>query len=155
MKSRHRAREVALQILYRYDVNLANSGTPVPTGTALINDLQFHFNHFQVADTLRQFAAELVAGTLSKTQELDALLEKHAVNWKVSRMSLIDRNLLRMSAYELLNFPDIPPSVTIDEAVELAKQFGTAETPAFVNGILDSVKQEKAAQSTPAPAGSN
>ncbi len=105
-------------------------------------DLTKHFEHFQVPEVVRQFSAELVAGTLTQSASLDERLEKYAVNWKISRMALIDRNLLRMATYEILNFPDIPPSVTIDEAVELAKQFGTADTSAFVNGILDNLRKD-------------
>ena len=143
MKSRHYAREVALQILYRYDLNQqSGNGIPIPTGNALAADLTKHFEHFQVPEVVRQFSAELVAGTLTQSASLDERLEKYAVNWKISRMALIDRNLLRMATYEILNFPDIPPSVTIDEAVELAKQFGTADTSAFVNGILDNLRKD-------------
>jgi N utilization substance protein B len=137
MNSRHRAREVALQVLFSYDTQ------PPKDDQALMHDLQRHFAHFQVPDNLQRFAAELVAGTLKSIQKLDELLEKHAVNWKVSRMPSIDRNLLRMATYELLNFPDIPASVTIDEAIELGKQFGTSDTPSFINGVLDSLKIEK------------
>ena len=147
MKSRHHAREVALQILYQYD-NASTAGSPVLEGSALAHDLIKHFDHFKVEPDLRAFAAELVAGTLKELPALDERLEKHASNWKVARMALIDRNLLRMAVYEMLNFPDVPETVTIDEAVELAKQFGSAETPAFINGILDSIKQEKSAQSS-------
>jgi N utilization substance protein B len=146
MSLRHRAREVALQILYRYDVNLHTSGAAPPTGPALAEDLARHFDHFQVPEPIREFAAELVAGTLTRREELDRTLEKHASNWKVGRMGFIDRNLLRMATYELQHFPETPAGVTINEAVELAKQFGTADTPAFINGILDSVKQAKAAE---------
>lgn len=147
MKSRHRAREVAFQILYRYDVSLQSTGTQPPTGMALADELQKHFAHFQVPEGLREFAAELVVGTLTHMPRLDEVLERHAQNWKISRMSVVDRSLLRMSLYEMLHFADIPPSVTIDEAVELAKQFGTADSSSFINGILDSAQKEKTAQS--------
>lgn len=141
MKSRHKAREVALQILYRYDVALQSTGTPAPEGADLSKDLVRHFDHFQVDDGLREFAALLVAGTLQNVAELDQLLEKHVSNWKISRLSAVDRSLLRMAAFELKNVPETPSTVVIDEAVELAKQFGTEDTPAFVNGILDSLKR--------------
>jgi transcription antitermination protein NusB len=147
MKARHRAREVALQILYQYDVKQSTIANSANAANAMALDLNFHFDHFQVPEGLREFSAELVSGTLRDIPQLDALLEKHAANWKITRMSLIDRNLLRMATYELLHFPNIPESVTINEAIELAKQFGTAETPAFINGILDAIKQEKSTQS--------
>ncbi len=139
MKSRHRAREIALQILYGYDSAPA-SGKEIPSGAALANELQAHFEHFQVPAQVRDFAAELVAGTLMDLPTLDTMLEKHAVNWKVNRMAAIDRTLLRMAVYEMTHFPEIPHTVTIDEAIELAKQFGSAETSAFVNGILDAIR---------------
>jgi N utilization substance protein B len=151
--SRHQAREVALQILYRYDMALQGvTNVHVPTGPSpvkpnltaapvpVIEDLNRHFDHFNVPEELRGFAAELVAGSLRELARLDGLLEKHASNWKVGRMGFVDRNLLRMSIYELSHFPDTPPSVVIDEAIELAKQFGTAESPAFINGVLDAIK---------------
>jgi N utilization substance protein B len=155
--SRHQAREVALQILYRYDMALQAAGPQpaAPTGPVLfklptapsmtapsvvIDELNRHFEHFNTPEELRAFAAELVAGSLKELATLDGLLEKHASNWKVGRMGFVDRNLLRMSIYELSHFPDTPASVVIDEAIELAKQFGTAESPAFINGVLDAVK---------------
>ena len=140
MKARHRAREVALQILYRYDVALQSSAVPIPTGNELVKDLSRHFDHFQVQDGLREFAAQLVAGTLQNLGELDGLLEKHTSNLKVARMGYVDRSLLRMATYELKHVSDTPASVVIDEAIELGKQFGNEETPSFINGILDSVK---------------
>jgi N utilization substance protein B len=141
--TRHRAREAALQILYRYDVAKHAHQVPIPEGAALARDLGLHFEHFQVPQGIREFAAQLVAGTLQNMEQIDGVIEKHASNWKVSRMGFIDRNLLRMAVYEFINFSDIPAAVTIDEAIELAKQFGEAETPAFINGILDSAKHEK------------
>lgn len=139
MISRHRAREVALQILYRYDVSHPNGDAA--SSHELVRELGAHFDHFQVPQELREFSGQLVAGALNDRQELDSILETHAANWKVSRMTSVDRSLLRMSVYELKAFPETDISVVIDEAVELAKEFGTAETPSFVNGILDSVSK--------------
>jgi len=146
MKSRHRAREVALQILYRYDVPqqqgaIIPRGTTIPQGTALLNDLVHHFDHFQVDDGLREFASQLVAGTLQHMSDLDSMLEQHVSNWKVARLGFVDRSLLRMAAYELKFMPETPASVVIDEAIELGKEFGTEDTPSFVNGVLDALKK--------------
>ena len=140
MKSRHRAREIALQILYQYDLEVHSSGQLPPQGQALVGSLVHHFEHFQVPEGLREFISQLVVGTLQEVTKLDEVLEKHASHWKVARMSSVDRSLLRMIAYEMLHIKDVPHSVLIDEAVELAKQFGTSESPAFINGILDSIK---------------
>jgi N utilization substance protein B len=140
MKSRHRAREIALQILYQYDLTAHSSGLPTPDGQALIQSLRYHYDHFAVPDPLREFVGQLVAGTLSKMVELDPLLEKHAANWKVARMSSVDRSLLRMAVYEMNYLNEVPHSIVIDEAIELAKQFGTSDTPSFINGVLDSIR---------------
>lgn len=155
MSSRRRAREIALQILYRYDVTITSAPMQGPRLTPqilndprlVLEDLNRHFEHFQVPPSIRPFATELVAGTLRDLTKLDTLLEKHAVNWKVTRMSSVDRCLLRMAAYELLNFKDIPHSVTLNEAIELSKQFGTSDSSAFINGILDAIRQENSADS--------
>ena len=141
VKTRHQAREFALQILYRYDVATGvQPQVSLPQGAELARELSQHFDHFKIEGELRQFVAELVVGTLSNLTEIDALLEKHAANWKISRMSYVDRSLLRMAIFELKERPETPSSVVIDEAIELSKQFGTSESPAFVNGILDAVK---------------
>ncbi len=147
MKPRHQAREVALQILYRYDVAAAGGIQP-PQGKDLADDLVRHFEHFKVPQELRGFAAQLVSGTLIQLPVLDATVEKHASNWKVSRMNVIDRSLLRMAAYEMLHLPETPETVTIDEAIELAKQFGNADSPSFANGILDAIKKAKPAKTS-------
>ena len=135
--TRHHAREVALQLLYRYDV--ANLGAQT-SQSALAQEIATHFDHFKVAQELREFVAQLVAGSLLGITELDGLIEKHAANWKLGRMGYVDRSILRMAAYELQNFPETASSIVINEAVELAKQFGTNESAGFVNGILDAIK---------------
>jgi N utilization substance protein B len=147
MKSRHRAREISLQILYQYDLATHSTGQPAPQGQDLVRSLVVHYDHFVVPETLREFVGQLVAGTLARIRELDQMLEKHMTNWKVGRMSSVDRSLLRMSTYEMLYINQVPHSIIIDEAIELAKDFGTSETPAFINGVLDSVK---ASQQKPA-----
>jgi N utilization substance protein B len=161
MSNRHHAREVALQILYRYDVALqGKNANPVTIGESklVLNapaktltpadldravDLKSHFEHFKVAPDVREFAATLVSGTLRELAALDETLERQASNWKVSRMALVDRSLLRMALYEMLHLPESPDAVVIDEAVELAKQYGNAESPGFINGILDAIKKSK------------
>ncbi len=136
MKSRHLAREIALQILYRYDI----AGNAPTTSAALKAELEGHFAHFHVSENLRPFVALLVEGTLGAMAILDALLEKHTDNWKLSRLAHVDRSLLRMAVYEMTQISDTPISVVINEAIELAKQFGTSDSPSFVNGVLDAIK---------------
>lgn len=140
--NRHRAREIAFQILYRYDLEAHATGLPLPKAYALEQDLKKHFEHFQVQDSLRDFSADLVRGTLANLESLDRTIEECSPKWKISRMPFVDRNLIRMSTYEMLNHTDIPVSVTIDEAIEIAKLFGTEESGAFVNGLLDALAKK-------------
>ena len=128
MGSRHQARERALQILFQYDIH----GKP-----GLWLDLFWTEN--EATDEVRTFAERLVAGVLEKKKELDIRIEKYATNWKVSRMPIVDRNILRAGVYELLWMDDVPAKVTVNEAIELAKSFGDDEASKFVNGVLDKV----------------
>ena len=142
--SRHRARECALQVLYKIDLENEKKGeTFSPHEISKL--LEKHFTHFDVPMSTRAFAAELIAGTLTEKVNLDGEIEQAATGWKISRMAVIDRNLLRMSLYELLNHGEETPfNVTLDEAVELAKTYGGAESPSFVNAILDTLRKKKA-----------
>ena len=88
---------------------------------------------------MKAFAERLVAGVLEKKKDLDALIGKYATNWKISRMPIVDRNILRAGVYELLWMDDVPAKVTVNEAIELAKSFGDDDASKFVNGILDQV----------------
>jgi N utilization substance protein B len=96
------------------------------------------------AEDLRRFARELVSGVHSRHESLDALIERLAANWSLKRMAATDRNVLRLGTYEILHC-DTPSRVAVDEAVELAKRFGSAQSAQFVNGILDKVMHEKEA----------
>jgi N utilization substance protein B len=88
---------------------------------------------------VKAFAVRLVNGVLEHKKDLDTLIGKYATNWKVSRMQIVDRNILRLGTYELLWLEDVPAKVTVNEAIELAKDFGDEEAARFVNGILDKV----------------
>ena len=142
---RHRAREVALQYLYRQEADPTAGAEKaidlLQSQGVLAAQIKGHFDHFQVPEESRGFAAQLVAGVLNTRENLDRLIEAHSSNWKLGRMSSIDRNLLRLATYELVHLAgDIPPSVAIDEAIELSKQFGTQDSPSFINGILDAIR---------------
>ena len=132
MPRRSRAREIALQALFQEDLNpdnaLSNLGTFL---AARLND-----------DALREFAKQLVLGVKRNQEELDALLAAKAEHWSVYRMPATDRNLLRLGAYEI-RYSDTPDRVAINEAVELAKRYGTANSPQFINGILDKLIERK------------
>ncbi|MCC2639929.1 MAG: nusB [Nitrospira sp.] len=128
MASRHQARERAVQILFQYDVH-GQAG-------AWLEDFWLQY---PLAEELRAFAERLVAGVMTGKKELDALIGAYATNWKISRMPIIDRNILRMGCFELLHMHEVPAKVTLNEAIELAKSFGDEEASKFVNGILDKV----------------
>jgi transcription antitermination protein NusB len=128
MGSRHHARECTLQILFQYDIH----------GKAGLW-LDVFWTENEATDEVKAFAERLVAGVLEKKKELDALIGKYATNWKVSRMPIVDRNILRAGVYELLWMDDVPAKVTVNEAIELAKSFGDDDASKFVNGILDQV----------------
>ena len=128
MAGRHEARERALQILFQYDVH----GKPGLW-------LDEFWKPLEVDAETRAFAEQIVAGVLDKKKELDATLAKYATNWKVSRMPIVDRNILRAGLYEFFWMDDVPAKVTLDEAVELAKSFGDEEASKFVNGVLDKI----------------
>jgi len=126
MARRSRARQVAFQVLYQDDLN--------PHGNPAIGDALLQ-QRLHSADLL-QFARDLVAGVRRHRPEIDVRLERTAANWSLQRMAATDRNILRLGAYEILH-ADTPDRVAINEAVELAKRFGTAQSAQFVNGILD------------------
>ncbi len=130
MSSRSRAREVALQSLFQEDLNPRDSRDQLAP---------FVESRLQDAE-LREFATSLVLGVLRNRGELDALLEAKAENWSLSRMAATDRNVLRLGAYEI-RYADTPERVAINEAVELAKRFGSKQSSQFVNGILDKLIQ--------------
>lgn len=126
MARRSRAREVVLQVLYQDDLN--------PRVNPDVAD-RFLRNRLR-ADELVEFARSLVAGVRRNRAEVDELLSRTADNWSLKRMAVTDRNILRLGAYEIL-YSETPDRVAINEAVELAKRFGTAQSAQFVNGILD------------------
>ena len=115
-----------MQILFQYDIH----GKPGLW-------LEEFWKPLKADEETRAFAERLVAGVLEKKKELDQLIGRYAVNWTIARMQIVDRNILRIGAYELLWLNDVPAKVTVNEAIELAKDFGDDEAAKFVNGILD------------------
>ena len=103
------------------------------------------FDTFWVGQTaspeLREFAERLVRGVIDRRGDLDRWIGECAANWRMERMAVVDRNVLRLAAFELLIEPDAPPAVVIDEAIEIAKKFGGGESGAFINGILDAIRK--------------
>lgn len=163
--SRHQGREVALQVLYAVD--LAGHVSPrrplaspddeedeVDRSAAPSDALPFRATpeaserifervaeHFVVPKGALVFARELVQGVVGRLPEIDALVSLHARNWRVDRMAVVDRNVLRLGAHELCE-SETPVAVVIDEAVDLARRFGSERSPSFVNGVLDAIAKE-------------
>lgn len=132
MGHRRLARECALQMLYELDVG-KHSREEILRSYWKMND------HPQI---VREFANELFSGTMERLKEVDKIIQKHAKNWRLIRMAAVDRNVLRLAVYEFLSDATTPDTVVINEALEIAKKFSTNESAQFVNGILDSVKNE-------------
>ncbi|MGH7813114.1 MAG: transcription antitermination factor NusB [Candidatus Binataceae bacterium] len=127
MGLRHLGRELALKALYRIDI----------CGGATNEDLALVFAEPPAADAARKFAAELVEGVRRERVELDRLIAGALEHWSVGRLSRVDHAILLLALYELMRMKDIPARVTIDEAIELAKRYGDANSGRFVNGVLD------------------
>ena len=131
--SRRQCREWALQFLYQ-----AEFGGPDPEAGGAA---QF-WEHFHPIREIPPYFQELVTGVKAHLEELDALIRRFSEHWRLERMTLVDRNLLRLAAFELLYQPETPPKVVINEAVELAKKYSTEDSSAFVNGLLDRIRAE-------------
>jgi N utilization substance protein B len=141
-KNRRKSRELALQALYACEVGDDSDCVRVLKGIMDQSDEDA---------SAGQYAKTLVVKVLSERAEIDALLQRHTANWDVKRMTAIDRNILRMAVAELECSEDVPFKVVIDEAVELAKQYGTDDSGKFVNGVIDSIRKEMPEKKTAHP----
>lgn len=140
--ARRRAREHALQVLYKRD---QTGFGPDEALEALWSGLRDEDGIGEARTALEdevEFARRLVVGVDKRGDEIDGMIEAASVNWRLVRMPIVDRNILRLATFELLACPDVPASVSINEAVELAKRFGDKDSRAFVNGILDRIAAE-------------
>jgi N utilization substance protein B len=133
MGLRRDAREAAIQFLYQHDAH-----KPANVDEALAA----FWKQNEEPQNVRDFANDLLRGALEKQPEVDAKIRTLADNWDFERLAVVDRNILRLAVYEMLFRPEIPPVVSINEAIEIAKKFSTAESGKFVNGLLDRVKKE-------------
>jgi transcription antitermination protein NusB len=133
MGDRRQSRELALQALFFLDMN-SSKDVPADVEAFCLE------NEAALTPTVRPFFMDLVQGVIAAMDKIDPMLETYSKNWKVSRMPVVDRNIMRIAAFELLERPDIPPSVTINEAVDIAKKYSTGESGPFVNGILDRIR---------------
>lgn len=136
MRKRTKSREFALQVLYRMDV------TKDPSDVSLDNFWLSQTDEESEAQ-VKEFATQLVKGVEQNRKAIDEKVSHYAANWQLERMAVVDRNILRLATFEILMCPQIPPKVSINEAIELAKKFSDVEASKFVNGILDKIKLEK------------
>ena len=135
MGNRRLSRETAMQVLYLLDVtslSVEEACAAVCGTTAL-------------SPKVIEFAKVIIDGTMAQKEYIDDLISRYAENWELSRMATVDRNVLRLSTYEILNHPETPISVVIDEALEIVKSYSTDDSSKFVNGILDKMKTERKA----------
>jgi len=130
---RRKSRESALKVLYQRDI------TQQKDAARILTQYQDHFEHEGEKD---DFAESLVLGVLAHEKEIDALIVRYSKNWRLDRMTIIDRNILRIAIFELLHCEEIPPKVTLNEAIDLGKRFGSEESGSFINGILDRIQNE-------------
>ncbi len=130
MGNRRKSRELAMQALFYID--MSRNG---PNGL-----LDSFCENFKPSKNVLPFFLKLVTGVLQAKPDIDRIIERFSDNWKLRRMSCVDRNMMRIAVYEMLYCNDIPPKVSINEAIDVGKKFGTEESGAFINGILDSIR---------------
>ena len=130
---RHQAREAALQVLYFWEIGRTQADEAL--------DAFFAEHAPDASDAVRRFARDLVVGTTSEVPALDALIESHSRNWRMSRLAVVDRLILRMAAWELMHERDTPPAIVLDEAIELARTFSGDDAARFINGVLDAISR--------------
>lgn len=129
MGKRRKARELTTQILFHMEFN---PGSPDEV-------FELICQNFDSSESIRVFSRELVYGVCDNREYLDEKIRQSSKNWRLERMSRVDRSILRLGAFELLFLKEIPPKVSIDEAVELGKRFGSEDSGAFINGVLDNI----------------
>ena len=132
MGKRRKSREIALQVLYQIDISRGDAG----------EKFNLFWQHFTPSDELKEFSQKIVEGVFHHREEIDILIEKHSEHWRLKRMTIVDRNILRSAIFELMYCPDTPSKVILNEAVELGKKFGSEKTGPFINGILDRVSHQ-------------
>jgi N utilization substance protein B len=134
MGSRRKAREAAVQMLYQMDLCAIDAAVAI----------ELFWKYLGLPAERDDFADQLVLGCARAGEQIDAKIRAVSRHWRLERMSRVDRNIIRLGAYELMHVSEIPRRVTLNEAVELAKRFGNEESPAFVNGVLDRIADEVA-----------
>jgi len=129
MRQRRKAREVALKVLYELDV----------LNIDVREAIELFWSNFDAPEEAKTFSSLLIEGTWHNKKEIDKLISSCSEHWSLERMSRVDKNILRMAVYELIHCQDIPPKVTLNEAIDLGKTYGSENSGAFINGVLDAI----------------
>ena len=132
MGKRRKSREFALQVLYQLDITKQEANKA-------LNQWK---KHFSPKGEKNGFTEQIVKGVIEHSQEIDDLIERYSDNWRLGRMNIIDRNILRMAIFELLYCEEVPPKVTLNEAIDLGKRYGNQDSGSFINGILDRIQNK-------------
>lgn len=132
MGTRRKSREIAIQILYQLEINETDIEDAVST----------YWDAYDPSPDLKEFSSHILKGVFRHRKEIDSLISKTSNHWSLRRMPPVDRSILRAAIFEILYCPDIPIKVSIDEAIELAKKYGTEKSSAFINGILDKIAHQ-------------
>jgi N utilization substance protein B len=130
--TRRKSREIAIQILYQLEINETDIDDAVST----------YWDAYDPSPDLKEFSSHILKGVFRHRKEIDSLISKTSNHWSLRRMPPVDRSILRAAIFEILYCPDIPIKVSIDEAIELAKKYGTEKSSAFINGILDKIAHQ-------------
>jgi N utilization substance protein B len=126
---RRKSREIAIQLLYQLEINRSDAENAQAT----------FWDHYSPPEALREFTHQILAGVFQHLKEIDQIIIKVTNNWSLDRMTIVDRSILREAIFEILFCPDIPVKVTLNEAIELGKKYGSEKSGSFINGILDKV----------------
>jgi N utilization substance protein B len=129
---RKKSRELALQVLYQIEMSEGDAE----------ENFNLFWQHFTPSDDLKEFSQKIVNGVCQHKEEIDTLIEKHSEHWRLKRMTIVDRNILRSAIFELMFCPDVPTKVVLNEAIELGKRFSSEKSGSFINGILDRVSHQ-------------
>ena len=134
MRRRTKARECALKVLYQIEMTKDNYADSLR---------KFWETEHEIEESVKEFTNQLVKGVRDNSKKIDETISKYATNWQIDRMAVVDRNILRIATYEILFLDEIPPKVSINEAVDIAKKYGDTDSGKFVNGILDKISKVK------------
>ena len=134
MGARRKARICALQMLFQYDIARPEAADLCKLYWDELGD--------EVGSEAKEFSNHLALGAIERLDDIDEMIKRRAENWRISRMAVVDRNILRLAIYEFLNEQDTPKTVVINEALEIARRFSTFEATQFINGILDAIKRD-------------